>query len=73
MMVQGAYRELAPHKVCQYVYALSEAFNHFYHETKILAEPDEERRNSYLRLITLVRRVLKKGIDLLGFEAPEKM
>ena len=73
MMVQGAYKELAPHKVCQYVYALSEAFNHFYHETKILAEPDEERKNSYLRLITLVRLVLQKGIDLLGFEAPVKM
>ncbi|MEE3467854.1 MAG: arginine--tRNA ligase [Eubacterium sp.] len=73
MMVEGAYRELAPHKVCQYIYSLSEAFNHFYHETKILAESDEDRKNSYLRLITLVRRVLEKGIDLLGFEAPEKM
>ncbi len=73
MMVEGAYRELAPHKVCQYVYALSEAFNHFYHDTKILAEPDEDRKNSYLRLIMLVQKVLKKGIDLLGFESPTKM
>ncbi len=72
-MVDVAYRELAPHKVCQYVYALSEAFNRFYHETRILAEEDEERKNSYLRLIMLVRRVLKQGIDLLGFEAPIKM
>ena len=73
LMVEAAYRELAPHKVCQYIYSLSEAFNHFYHETKILSEPDEERRNSYLRLISLVRKVLEKGIDLLGFEAPSKM
>ena len=73
LMVDSAYRELAPHRVCQYVYSLSEAFNHFYHETKILTEPDKDRRNSYLRLISLVRRVLAKGIDLLGFDAPEKM
>ncbi len=72
-MVEGAYRELAPHRVCQYIYALSEAFNHFYHDTRILACEDEDRRNSYLRLIELVRRVLKQGIDLLGFEAPQKM
>ena len=72
-MVDVAYRELAPHKVCQYVYALSEAFNHFYHETKILTEPDDDRKNSYLRLITLVRRVLLQGIELLGFDAPERM
>ena len=72
-MVKTASRELAPHRVCQYIYSLAEAFNRFYHETKILAEPDKDKRNSYLRLIGLVRRVLLKGIDLLGFEAPEKM
>ena len=73
LTVEAAYRELAPHRVCSYLYSLSDAFNHFYHETKILTEPDEDRKNSYLRLITLVRRVLEKGIDLLGFEAPERM
>lgn len=71
--VESAYKELAPHKICQYIYELSEAFNHFYHETKILAEEDEKRRNSYLCLIWLVQKVLEQCIDLLGFEAPDKM
>ncbi len=71
--IEGAYAELAPHRICQYVYELSEAFNHFYHETRILAEEDEKRRASYLKLIGLVQRVLEQCIDLLGFEAPEKM
>lgn len=70
---ESAYKELAPHKICQYIYELSEAFNHFYHETKILAEEDEKRRNSYLCLIRLVQKVLEQCIDLLGFEAPDKM
>ena len=72
-MIETAYEELAPHKICQYIYELSEAFNHFYHETKILAEEDAVRKASYLQLITLVRKVLEQCIDLLGFEAPEKM
>lgn len=71
--VESAYKELAPHKICQYIYELSEVFNHFYHETKILAEEDEKRRNSYLCLIRLVQKVLEQCIDLLGFEAPDKM
>ena len=71
--VESAYKELAPHKICQYIYELSEAFNHFYHETKILAEEDEKRSNSYLCLIRLVQKVLEQCIDLLGFEAPDKM
>ncbi len=69
----AAYSELAPHKICQYVYELSNALNQFYHETKILAEQEAERREGYIRLITLTKRVLETGIDLLGFYAPERM
>lgn len=72
-MVEAAYAELAPHKICQYIFELSESFNHFYHETKVLTEEDEERRNSYLKLICLVQKVLESCIDMLGFEAPDKM
>lgn len=71
--MENAYEEKAPHKVCQYIYELSEAFNHFYHETRILAEEDEDRKASYLRLICLVQRVLEQCIWLLGFAAPERM
>lgn len=71
--IETAYSEKAPHKICQYIYELSEAFNHFYHETRIVSEPDEARRASYLRLISLVQRVLLQCTELLGFTAPEKM
>lgn len=72
-MMESAYAELAPHKICQYIFELSENFNHFYHETKILTEEDEARKASYLKLILLVRKILETCIDMLGFEAPEKM
>ena len=43
-MMENAYEELAPHKICAYIYDLANAFNHFYHETKILAEENEAKK-----------------------------
>lgn len=71
--MESAYENLAPQRLCQYIYELSDALNHFYHETKILAQEDTQRRDSYLKLIHLVQRVLEQCIELLGFEVPEKM
>ena len=72
-MMENACEELVPHKVCAYIYDLANAFNHFYHETKILAEEDEERKRGLIALLLLTRDVLETCIDVLGFEAPEKM
>ena len=72
-MFQSAAEETAPHKVCAYIYDLANAFNHFYHETKILGEEDKERRESLIALLILTRDVLETCIDVLGFSAPEKM
>lgn len=52
---------------------LANAFNKFYHETKILATDDMEAQSSWISLLLLTRRVLETCIDMLGFEAPEKM
>ncbi|MDY6352302.1 MAG: arginine--tRNA ligase [Lachnospiraceae bacterium] len=71
--IRAAYEENMPNRICQYIYELSNAFNHFYHETKILACEDLDRQTSYMSLLDLTLRVLLTGIDLLGFEAPERM
>ncbi len=72
-VIGEAYEELAPHKICAYIYDTANDFNRFYHETKILTEPDEERRASYLKLLYTAQKVLEKCIDILGFEAPDHM
>lgn len=72
-VMEGAYEELAPHKICAYIYDLSNAFNRFYHETKILSEENEERKAGYIALLSITKRVLETCIDVLGFEAPERM
>ena len=72
-MMENAYEESAPHKICAYIYDLCNAFNSFYHETKIMAEEDETKKAGYIALLVLCRDILETCIDLLGFEAPERM
>ena len=72
-MMQTAYEEIAPHRICAYVYDLANALNHFYHETKILTEEDAVKKASYIALLSLTLRIMETCIDLLGFEAPERM
>ena len=72
-MMETAYKETAPHKVCAYIYDLANAFNRFYHETKIVAQEDEEIKSGWVALLLLTRDILETCIDLLGFTAPERM
>ena len=72
-MMENAFAETAPHKVCAYIYDLANAFNHFYHETNIMKEQDEMVQAGYIRLLELTKRTLEICIDVLGFEAPERM
>ena len=72
-VIAPAFEEKAPHKICSYIYDLANAFNSFYHETKILSEENEAQKTSWIRLLVLARDVLETCIDLLGFEAPERM
>ena len=72
-MMEGAATELAPHRVCAFVYELANDFNHFYHETKIITEEDETKKAGWIALLSLTKNVMLDCISVLGFEAPEKM
>ncbi len=72
-VMENAFEEIAPHKICAYIYELANAFNRFYHGTKIMAEEDDTVQAGYIRLLELAKATLETGIHILGFEAPEKM
>lgn len=72
-VMENAFEEIAPHKICSYIYDLANEFNRFYHETKILTEENKEQQASWIALLTLTRDVLESCIDVLGFSAPERM
>ncbi|MDD3402698.1 MAG: arginine--tRNA ligase [Hespellia sp.] len=72
-IIETAFEEIAPHKICAYIYDLANAFNKFYHETKILSEEEKDRQASFIALISEAKEVLEACIDMLGFTAPERM
>ena len=39
----------------------------------MISEADEKKKEGYIALINMAKKVLETGIDLLGFSAPEKM
>ena len=69
----GAFSDRAPHRLCAYIYELSNNFNSFYHATKILSEENLEQKRAWISLLELTRKVLEDAIDGLGFSAPERM
>ncbi|MBQ6093799.1 MAG: arginine--tRNA ligase [Lachnospiraceae bacterium] len=72
-MMEGAATELAPQRICAFVYELANDFNRFYHETKILTEEDEVKKAGWIALLSLTKNVMEDSIKVLGFEAPDKM
>lgn len=72
-VVENAFSETAPHKICQYLYDLSDAFNNFYIENNIMAEEDKDKQAAFISLITLTKELLDTCMDMLGMESPEHM
>lgn len=72
-VIESAYAELAPHKICKFIYDVANVFNGFYHDTKILTEENEAKRRSYIALISLTKSILETCIDLLAIKAPDRM
>ena len=66
-------RSLHHTRYVQYIYELANAFNGFYHDTKILSEENEELKKSYISLLVLTKEILEACIDMLGFSAPDRM
>ena len=72
-MVENAFEEKAPHKICSYIYEMANEFNRFYHGTKIMSEENKEQQSSWIAVLVLAKAVLEKCIDMLRFEAPDRM
>ena len=69
-VVDRAIDELMPHHVCTYLYELAQEFNRFYEKNRVLGDEREAQR---LALVNVYAASLKKGLDLLGITAPERM
>ena len=71
--ITDAFTEKAPHKLCQFIYELSNDFSAFYRDNHILKEDDKARQSSWISLLELTERELVTICRLLGFDAPDRM
>lgn len=71
--IRRASDELAPHKLCSFIYELSNRFNSFYHDNKIITEENAGLKKAWIDLITLTYRALDRMMDLLAITVPERM
>ena len=71
--VEAAIAHLQPHRLCTYLYETAVAFSTFYENCPILGAETEALRASRLTLCALTSRVMVRGLDLLGIEAPERL
>lgn len=68
-----ALAEKAPSFIAENAYQLASLFSKFYHDTRVIDEPDAEKRASWLALMALVRRELLLHLDVLAIDAVENM
>ena len=72
-VVLRAGKEYSPAQIANYAYDLCKEYNQFYHDTSILKEEDQQKRQLRLMLSACVARVVKTAMRLLGIEVPERM
>jgi arginyl-tRNA synthetase len=72
-VINNAFINKAPNKLCEYVYEISNLLNKFYHEKQILKEQNIQIKNSWLNLLVLTEKIIETILDLLGMEIPNKM
>ena len=71
--VEAAANTNEPAILAKYTFMLAKAFNLFYHNHKILPEPDDTKRAILIVVADMARRALTAALDTLGIEVPEKM
>jgi arginyl-tRNA synthetase len=62
-----------PANLAKYTFSLARAFSRFYHDHRILAEPDEVRRGVLIAVTQIVRTKLTGALGILGINVPEQM
>ena len=72
-VILNSFLDYSPNKICQFIYELSNEFNRFYRDNRIISEKDVLKQYSWLKLIILAKDILTTCLDLLAIEVPERM
>jgi len=72
-VVIAAAQHREPHRICDYVKELSALFHQYYHEYKLINKLAKETTLERLYIISCVKTIIAKCLDLIGVSTPKKM
>ena len=72
-VLAAAVQSGEPSALAKYAYQLAQGFSRFYHDFRVLDEPDEARRNVLLWMTQYFAVQLEKTLATLGIAVPEYM
>ncbi len=72
-ILSAAAAQLEPALLAHYLFTLAKQYNQLYQELSVLQAPTPEQRNLRLHLSAFTSNVLRKGLHILGIDAPSQM
>lgn len=72
-VLNKAYQEKSLNEICEYIYRLTSSYNKFYSDNHVLTLEDNELKESWLTLTSVVCNLNKMILDVLAIDIPDKM
>ncbi|MEQ9229968.1 MAG: DALR anticodon-binding domain-containing protein, partial [Cyclobacteriaceae bacterium] len=72
-VIANAAKEYSPALIAQYVFDVAKDYNGFYQEVSIFGEDDKDLVKMRIALSASTAKVIKKSMELLGINVPERM
>jgi arginyl-tRNA synthetase len=71
-VLEDSVRELEPHRIVFYLLELAGEFHRYYNRYRVISD-DRGLSQARLLLVQNVQRTIRRGLEILGVEAPMKM
>jgi arginyl-tRNA synthetase len=71
-VLEEGLRELEPHRMIFYLLDLAGEFHHYYNHSRVITE-DADLSRARLLLVEHVQKTVRRGLEILGIDAPMKM
>jgi arginyl-tRNA synthetase len=71
-VLEESVRELEPHRMIFYLLDLAGDFHHYYNHARVITE-DADLSRARLLLVENLQKTIRRGLEILGIDAPTKM
>ena len=71
-VLKNALNKSEPSMITRYSVDLAQVYNKFYYERKVMVD-DLGERSARIMLTKAVKQTIRKALELIGLDAPERM